>query len=143
MRNYQCKFGGNRALTEGTLLLKARKFLYLFRLALQCGDSNIRRDTPMKCTKPVEVRSKSSSNEGHFTLEPEIFVPISPIDSNSHVALPSHASQSVQVGRNRAVTKGSLLLRPEQIFGPILPRIAAGSLKHHTCYSLPIGYKHY
>jgi hypothetical protein len=39
-------------------------------------------------------------------------------------------------GRNRAVTKGSLLLMPKQFFVPVGPSVPAGWLKHHMWHSV-------
>jgi hypothetical protein len=39
-------------------------------------------------------------------------------------------------GRNRSVTKGTLLMRPEQFFTPLSPCTAAGWLKKDTMHSL-------
>jgi hypothetical protein len=41
-----------------------------------------------------------------------------------------------KIGRNRATTKGTLLMTPIVYFVPVLPRIAAGLLERDTSYSL-------
>jgi hypothetical protein len=93
----------------------------------------------LKC---LQVWSVSGSNERHTTLKAETFFRrflashCSEMTQTSQVALPPHAPQPVRV-RNRAVTKGTLFLRPKEFCLPTSPRIVAGCLNHHTWHSIP------
>jgi hypothetical protein len=67
----------------------------------------------------------------HFTHELEtLFRPylashLSGLTQTPHVAAPPLREKLCKFGGNRAVTKGTLLLRPEEFFVPTSPGVAA------------------
>jgi hypothetical protein len=93
---------------------------------------------PSYVAQRVQARSKSGSNEENFTLEAETL---------SHPYLASHYSRltvhslslrdtQCNFVRHRAVTKGTLLLKPKQFIVPISPPLIARIIKLHTWHSL-------
>jgi hypothetical protein len=52
------------------------------------------------------------------------------------MASPRHGNNQGYFGQNRALSEGTLLEIPKQVFVPDSPRITAAYLKHHTRHSL-------
>jgi hypothetical protein len=87
---------------------------------------------PVHALQTVQVRLKSVSNKGHYSLEAETFshpyLPLhcSGVTETYHVALPVHALQIVQVRLKSVSNEGHFTLEAEAVFGPYLPSHCSG-----------------
>jgi hypothetical protein len=102
---------------------------------------------PAHARHAVQVRLKSVSNEGHFTLEEKqffvhIFLRIAVGSLSNTISYSLHMRyKQCKLRRRRPVMKGRLFLRSKHFFVCIYPRIAVGSLSNTTWYSLCMRYK--
>jgi hypothetical protein len=119
-------FGGNRSVTKSSLLLSPKVFRPF--LGSHCrGVTGILDATlPHHTTQPVQVSSKSGSNNGHFTLEPgKVFrfpsrLHCSGVMQTSNVALPPYGAQPREVWSKSVSNKGHFTLEAETVFRPRL-----------------------
>jgi hypothetical protein len=80
----------------------------------------------------MHVLSKSGSKEGYFNLEVETAFPpplsshCSGVTETSHVPLPHHALQPVDVWSKSVSKEGHFTLYAETVFRPVSPYLAPG-----------------
>jgi hypothetical protein len=83
--------------------------------------------------QPLQVWSKSGSNEGHFTLQAKTVFCLSlasqssEVTQTSHVAHPPHAVQQLQVLYNLSSNEGRSTLEAERVFCPCRTAVQRGN----------------
>jgi hypothetical protein len=141
---YKYKFGRNRAVTKGTLLLRPKQFFVPIspRIETRWLQHHIWHYILMRHKQYKFGRTRAVMKGSLLSRPNQFFVPISPRIAAGW--LKRHTSHSLPMlhnqwkfGGNRAIANNTLLWRPKQFFASISPRIAGGWHKHQTWHWLP------
>jgi hypothetical protein len=117
---------------KGTSLLTPKEFLYVSPPHCSGVTEIWHMVHTAHALHAVQIRLKSVSNEGHFTLEGErVFGQYLPshchrMTGKCHMALPAHALQAVKVRLKSDSNEGHFTLEAENFFVRMSSRIAVG-----------------
>jgi hypothetical protein len=121
----RCKFGQNRSVAKGTLLLKPKQFPMPISTRIKAGILKHHTSQPMLLAtivpSLVEIGQK---RRALYSWERKFFVRLathcSGVTHTSHLALPTHALQSMLVWSKSVSNEGHFTLVAETVFRPYL-----------------------